>query len=519
MDENIKIIKPSLTERMYIETETDEYWYGGCVMDGPVYPFNSESNYSLEIINLDTANQTAPCFLSTKGRAFWSRDGFNLYVKEGKFEIIAKSDIFLYEDGTTLRDAQQLLAKYNFSFGKIPPVEFFKMPQWNSWIELLYKQNEIDILKYANGVIDHGLPAGILMIDDLWADYYGRWKFSARKFPNAKETIDKLHDMGFKVMLWVCPFVTPDTEEYHFLRDEDLLIRSKSGEPVIRKWWNGYSAILDLSNPKAYKWLKDELTELQEDTGVDGFKFDAGDPRFYSNEDISYMRLSVWEQVELWSKFGTEFPFNEYRMNYKNQGEALVNRLQDKSFEWGEDGLSELIPSSLTQGLLGYYYSCPDMIGGGQFLSFLAKDELDQELIVRSAQCSALMPMMQFSAAPWRVLDKEHFELCKEAADIHVKYSNYIIELAKNASKTGQPIIRPMSYDYPESGVKYNRTQFMLGDKVLVAPVLEKGAETKEVFFPRGKWQSVNGDREVIEGPRVEKVKVDLAALPVYKKV
>ncbi|MNN66738.1 Alpha-xylosidase [compost metagenome] len=129
------------------------------------------------------------------------------------------------------------------------------------------------------------------------------------------------------------------------------------------------------------------------------------------------------------------------------------------------------------------------------------------------------MPMMQFSVAPWRVLDKEHFELCKEAADIHVKYSDYIIELAKNASETGQPIIRPMSYDYPESGVKYDRTQFMLGDKVLVAPVLEKGAETKEVFFPRGKWQSVNAGREVIQGPRVEKVKVDLAALPVYEKV
>ncbi len=519
MSYKIKKISPSLTERIFIDTNSDEFWYGGCVMDGPVYPFNSDSNYSLEMIHLDTVNQAAPCYFSTQGRAIWSEDAFDLYVKNGKLEIVAKSDIYLYEDGTTLKDAQQVVAQKTFALGNMPPKEFFEMPQWNSWIELLYKQNEVDILKYANGIVENGFPAGILMIDDLWADYYGRWKFSVRKFPHAKETVQKLHDMGFKVMLWVCPFITPDTEEYHFLRDNDMLVKSKEGEPVIRKWWNGYSAILDLSYPKAYEWLKNELLELQNDFGVDGFKFDAGDPRFYSNEDLSYMNLTALEHVELWSAFGLEFPFNEYRVNFKNQGAPLVNRLQDKRFEWGKGGLSELIPSSLTQGLLGYYYSCPDMIGGGEYLSFLEKQELDQELIVRSAQCSALMPMMQFSVAPWRVLDKEHLNLCKKAAELHVEFSDYIIQLAKNAAVTGQPIVRPMNYDYPESDLKYSKTQFMLGEDFLVAPVLEKGATKKEIYFPEGKWSSIHNEREIIEGPVTMSIDADLSILPVYKKI
>ena len=57
-------------------------------------------------------------------------------------------------------------------------------------------------------------------------------------------------------------------------------------------------------------------------------------------------------------------------------------------------------------------YTCPDMIGGGEYLNFLENSSnLDEELFVRYAQCAALMPMMQFSAAPWRVLSKENFEI------------------------------------------------------------------------------------------------------------
>lgn len=516
--EDIKILEKSLTERITIPAVSNEYWYGGCVMDGPQYPFSVESGYTLEMITLDTVNQFAPIFVSTKGRAIWSEKAFNLYSVGNNFEISATADVYLYEGGSCLKDAQKVISKEVYTLGEMPPKEFFEMPQWNSWIELLYKQNEEDILKYAKGIIDNGLPAGIIMIDDLWADYYGRWKFSERKFPHAKELISTLHEMGFKVMVWVCPFVTPDTPEYHQLRDDNMLIKNKDGKPVIREWWNGYSAVLDLSNPKTYAWLKNELMSLQDDFGVDGFKFDAGDPRFYSNDDISYMGLSSLEQVELWSRFGLEFPFNEYRMNYKNQGAPLVNRLQDKEFEWGKNGLSELIPSTLAQGMLGYYFSCPDMIGGGEYQSFLGKTELDQELIVRSAQCSALMPMMQFSVAPWRVLDQEHLDLCKAAANKHVEYSEYIIELAENAAETGEPIVRPVAYDYPEADLRYSNTQFMLGSKVLVAPVLEKSAQFKEVYLPSGKWKNVL-NQEVFSGPTIEKIVVDLKTIPVFEKV
>jgi len=85
--------------------------------------------------------------------------------------------------------------------------------------------------------------------------------------------------------------------------------------------------------------------------------------------------------------------------------------------------LQQLIPDALAQGLMGYAFMCPDMIGGGEYSFFYNNPDkpLDQELIVRSAQCSALMPMMQFSVAPWRVLSAENMTICRDMARLHEK--------------------------------------------------------------------------------------------------
>ena len=110
-------------------------------------------------------------------------------------------------------------------------------------------------------------------------------------------------------------------------------------------------------------------------------------------------------------------------------GEALVQRLGDKDYSW--KAVEILIPEMLTAGLLGYAYTCPDMIGGGQFTAFMGinDNEFNQELIVRSAQVHALMPMMQFSVAPWRILNNENLNIVRDAALLHQQFGKYILQL------------------------------------------------------------------------------------------
>src|SRR5699024_2173795 len=168
--------------------------------------------------------------------------------------------------------------------------------------------------------------------------------------------------------------------------------------------------------------------------------------------------------------------------------------------------------------LMGYAFTCPDMIGGGEYQNFLANTEnLDQELFVRYAQCSALFPMMQFSAAPWRVLTEKHNKYCIEAANLHVQFAEDILNLAKHAAKTGEPIIRHMEYCFPHQGFEQINDQFMLGDDILVAPVVKKGMTKRTIHFPAGTWEGDDGS--IIKGPCQQEVDAPLSRLPWYRKI
>ncbi|MEG0162841.1 MAG: glycoside hydrolase family 31 protein, partial [Mucinivorans sp.] len=170
----------------------------------------------------------------------------------------------------------------------------------------------------------------------------------------------------------------------------------------------------------------------------------------------------------------------------------------------------------ISASLLGYPYTCPDMIGGGQAGSFVGVDrsKLNQKLIVRWTQASALMPMMQFSVAPWEVLDADNLTLVKRAAALHEKFAPYIIELADAAAKTGEPIIRPMEYQFPNQGFTDCKDQFMLGSKFLVAPILTD-SNSRTVRLPKGAWVDDQGKR--FRGPTVIAIDVAIDRLPYYE--
>ncbi|MGL5348141.1 MAG: glycoside hydrolase family 31 protein [Peptostreptococcaceae bacterium] len=507
-------------KKFIFEIKQDEYWYGPIVNDGVKYPIGKGDSYSINLDQHYSPNQVNPLLISTKGRYIWCDSGFKLSVSNDRIEILSyKKEPKLYECGTTLKEAYlDACNKFFKPNGIVPPKAFFTKPQYNTWIELIYNQTQEGILNYARDIVKNNMPIGIIMIDDGWSDYYGKWDFNVGKFKNPKAMVDELHELGFKVMLWTCPFITPDTLEYRMLKDKKLLVMDKDGEPSIKRWWNGCSAVLDITNPEAIDWYNKQNQNIMDSYGVDGFKFDAGDAQFYSEEDVTYRKVDPNEHSELWAKLGCEYEYNEYRAAFKTAGLNLVQRLADKSHSWENNGVASLIPNQLTQGILGYAYTCPDMIGGGEYMSFLENsDKLDEELFVRYAQCAALMPMMQFSAAPWRVLGKDNFENCKKAANLHIEYADYIYELAKNTSLTGEPIVRFMEYEFPNQGLEKVTEQFMLGDKYLIAPVTKKGEEYKEVHIPKGIWRDI--DKNEITGPKKIQVKTSLDKLDIYIKI
>ncbi len=501
-----------------IEFLENECWYGGRVHEGYQIPIGENDNIEISLVGgVDVRDQYSPVFISNKGRYIYSDKAFDISFCNGEINIDDKFNVELCDDYETLKGAQLAVAqKYFVLNGKTPNTKFFETPQYNTWIELMYNQNQKQILEYARTMVESGMPAGILMIDEGWAPDYGVYDFDAAKFSNPKQMIEELHEMGFSVMLWVTPLISPDSNCFRELRDTDILIKDKNGKPVIREWWNGFSCVLDFSNPKTREWMRKKLQYLIDKYGVDGFKFDAGDACLYDEDDCTYVKQSPNEHTKSFNTFCGEFEFNELRNVWNCGGVPVVCRLYDKQPAWDETGLLLLIPNMLSQGLLGYYYGCPDMVGGGEYSAFLNENyHTDEELYLRWLAVSLLCPMMQFSISPKRILSEKSLSYVQQLSDIRSEYSSHIIESAKNAAKTGEPIMRYMEYEFPNCGYEKITDQFMLGSDILVAPILKQGSTERKVTIPNGKWKTINGD--IINGPNVIKWSAELNELPIFK--
>jgi alpha-glucosidase len=124
------------------------------------------------------------------------------------------------------------------------------------------------------------------------------------------------------------------------------------------------------------------------------------------------------------------------------------------------------------------------------------------------------MPMMQFSVAPWRILDKPHLEAVKKAVGRRLEFTPLIMKLAHEASLSGEPILKSMEYVFPGQGFEETIDQFMLGNNILVAPVLTKG-NTRKVKLPEGKWEFSDG--KIYKGGRTIELNVSIDDLPYFK--
>lgn len=508
----------------------DEHWWGFNSVDAPQQPFDSATSYQGNLLHHD-GNQSAPLLLSDKGRYIWMGNSYRMSISDGYITVEQTEDYELYEGGKTLRDAYLAASAKHFPFsGDVPPRKFFETAQYNTWMEFTYNPTEESVLAYAHSIIDSGYTPGILIIDEGWHTRYGLWEFDFAKFPNPKGMIDELHALGFTVMLWVVPIVTADGRGFlgiegaaKFLKarwDESPLLKTDDGRTALVHWWNGYSAVLNPCLPSAREYLGERLDTLMRDYGVDGFKFDGGSLGMYNPANVVNGTQTKYSAIELniaWNEFGERYTFHEYKDTYGRGGKCVIQRIRDRGHRWDGDGLCTLIPFALVEGLMGYPFLCPDMIGGGEWSYTELGIPWDEELVVRMAECSSLFPMMQFSLAPWRILSEENARLCLDAARLHAELVPRIMQEVEGCAKTGEPILRSLEYNFPHAGFARVSDVFMLGKDILVAPVMEKGASTRTLTLPKGSWRYRDGS--VYQGGTEVTVPAPLGTLPYFEAV
>ena len=163
-----------------------EYWWGGSANDGKEAPY-SKTTELVRDFRKSVSNQTMPMYLSSKGRCIWSEAPFACTIKNGIFTIDGEN-VTLETFGKTLKEAYLGAMKAHFPpRGNALETEFFRVPQYNTWMQFTYNQTQKGVLQYARDIVANGFKPGILMIDEGWQNRYGDWTFDKLKFPDPKK--------------------------------------------------------------------------------------------------------------------------------------------------------------------------------------------------------------------------------------------------------------------------------------------------------------------------------------------
>lgn len=398
-------------------------------------------------------------------------------------------------------DAAVRLASWLGAPARRPPAELFARPIWTTWAEYKRDISQDVVLGYARRIVDEGFPRSVLEIDDMWQAAYGDLRFDPVRFPDPAAMVAELHGLGFAVTCRVPWFVDEAASLFaeadpggHLVRDPD------TGAGALIPWWCNLDrggGLLDVTRPQTSAWWARRLRELCASTGVDGFKFDAGEaswlpPRLRTGGPTPNL-LS-----DRWAALARLFDHAEARSGWFAQRLGVPMRQWDKFSTWGADnGLAAVVPQALAMSLVGYPFVLPDMVGGNEY-----GNTCSPELMVRWAQANAFLPIVQFSSAPWR-WGEETTARVRRTTRWREDHAALFDRLASEALEGRGPMIGPVFMLAPDDDRALRcGDEFLLSGDMVVAPVVREGATARDVYLPPGRWVDRH-DGTVHDGPTV----------------
>ncbi|CAG5135438.1 unnamed protein product, partial [Candidula unifasciata] len=379
--------------------------------------------------------------------------------------------------------------------------------------------NESHVKNLLDNISRYGFGSSAVTLDGNWQKYHGDLTFDEQRFSNVTEMMNTVNTSGSILTLGVSPYFQYRSQNFHKGVESNMFVKDAGGEvPGLTNFQGLLAAVLDVFSATGRDWYRDKL---QVDHSLHN---NCPFTTLIYDQQITSYRLTYGHRS--WLPYKPHFEQanatpNTYRKHISDlfgnlPGVSLVMEHTSDSRHLASlipvtTGLSEdkkcltgLIETALTLGLMGY----PFVMADGIKLA-ANEDKPSRELYIRWLQLVSLFPAYQYSVAPWEY-DQGIISM---AVNLSLQRNSGVLKEMKRPElqaevKNGYPILRPVwwlngsNHSVHDLGIK---DEFLIGNYLLVAPILCEGTTERDVYVPPGVWENLD-TTAIVLGPTTIKI-------------
>jgi alpha-D-xyloside xylohydrolase len=383
------------------------------------------------------------------------------------------------------------------------------------WQSRLRYESQAEVLEVVREHRRRGLPLSVFVIDFFHWPHMGDWRFDECDWPDVEAMVREIRAEGAEVMVSVWPTVSPDSENYSEMRDRGYLVGAIDGNDAFHLFTDsdtdGSKALCyyDPFSEGAGRFVWERIKANYLEKGIRVFWLDSCEPEAFPYEperfryaagrgdEVTNAYPLVHEQTfyQRMREAGVERPLNLCRsawLGSQKYGAAVWSGDVEGSFE----ALRSQVPAGLSMAMSGIPWWTTDI--GGFFVEDAQGDEY-HELLIRWFQFGVFSPICRLHgyrepidlkrAGPNELWSygEDVYAYLRDLLHLRERLRPYVQEQMERASVTGEPVMRPLFFDFPNDPGSYEvDDQYMFGPDLLVAPVVERGARERRIYIPAG---------------------------------
>ncbi|HEY9291374.1 MAG TPA: alpha-xylosidase [Microlunatus sp.] len=416
---------------------------------------------------------------------------------------------------------KEILTKYTALVGRPAQV-----PDWSYglWLSTSFTTNydEPTVTGFIDEMARREIPLSVFHFDCFWMRQFHWCDFiwDPAMFPDPPGMLSRLRSRGLKICVWINPYIAQRSVLFAEGRELGYLVRTTDGDVWQSDLWQAGMGLVDFTNPDARDWYAAKLKLLLDD-GVDCFKTDFGE-RIPTDAVVWHDGSDPARMHNYYAQLYNQTVFDLLRTE-RGDGEAVVFARsataggQKYPVHWGGDcestypSMAESLRGGMSLALSGFGYWSHD-IGGfegtpdpGVFKRWVAFGLLSSHSRLHGSSSYRV---------PW-AFDEEAVDITRRFARLKMRLMPYLSRLGKIAHTEGVPIMRPMVLEFADDrGAARVDTQYLLGDRLLVAPVFDADGRA-DFYLPEGTWTHLlTGEK--LAGPRWHHGQYGFDSLPLF---